>query len=324
MKLLVLGGTKFLGRGVVDAAVAEGHEVTLFNRGQTNPGLYPDVEHLRGDRTGELAELRGRDWDAVVDTSGYVPGVVRASAEALGRAGTYCFVSSISVYASFDGPVREGDPEAELGEHPVDELLPDYANYGSLKVLCERAVQEVLGDRAFVVRPGLIVGPHDPTGRFTYWPHRFARGGEVLTPGPPEREVQFVDVRDLGEWIVRSCNRRLTGTFNATGPGVAWGTLVEVCAAGTAGGATPQWVDDGFLLQQGVGQWMELPLWIADSDEVGIHMADVSGALAEGLAFRPLEQTVRDTLALAEPTAVAGLAPAREAELLARWRERGS
>jgi nucleoside-diphosphate-sugar epimerase len=324
VKALVLGGTKFLGRAVVDAALAAGHELTLFNRGQTNPGLYPDVEQLHGDRTEDLGALRGRHWDAVVDTSGYVPSVVRASARTLNGAGLYCFVSSISAYASFAGPVREGDAEAELGDQPADELLPDYANYGALKVLCERAVKEVFGDRAFIVRPGLIVGPHDPTGRFTYWPHRFARGGEVLAAGPAERSAQFIDVRDLGEWIVRSCARGVTGTFNATRPGIPWGELVEACVAETARGATAVWVDDDFLVAHGVGEWMELPLWIADRGEVGIHMADVSRAQAEGLTVRPLEETVRDTLTLAEPTAAAGLAPAREAELLAHWRERAS
>ena len=322
MRVLVLGGTRFLGRAVVDAALAAGHELTLFNRGQTNPDLYRDVEQLHGDRTEDLGELRGRHWDAVVDTSGYVPGVVRAAADALDDVGLYCFVSSVSAYASFAGPVREGDPEAELGDHPDDQLLPDYANYGALKVLCERAVREVFGDRALVARPGLIVGPHDPTGRFTYWPHRFARGGDVLVPGPPDRRVQFVDVRDLGDWIVRSCARGLTGTFNLTRPGVPWGELVDACAVTKP--ATPVWVDDEFLLEHEVGQWMELPLWIANPDDVGIHLADVSRALAEGLSFRPLEATLRDTLALAEPTASAGLAPEREAELLARWHARSS
>jgi nucleoside-diphosphate-sugar epimerase len=324
VKVLVLGGTKFLGRAVVDAALAAGHELTLFNRGQTNPGLYPDVEQLHGDRTEDLGALRGRHWDAVVDTSGFVPHVVRAAASTLDDAGLYCFVSSVSAYASFAGPVREGDAEAELGNQPAGELLPDYANYGALKVLCERAVKEVVGERAFIVRPGLIVGPHDPTGRFTYWPHRFARGGHVLAAGPPERVVQFIDVRDLGEWIVHSCARGLTGTFNATAPGILWGELTDACVAETASGATPVWVDDEFLVAQGVGEWMELPLWIADRGEVGIHMADVSRAQAEGLTVRLLEETVRATLALAEPTAAAGLTAEREAELLVHWRERAS
>src|SRR5262245_48985136 len=307
MKLLVLGGTRFLGRAVVDAALTDGHELTLFNRGQTNPDLYRDVEQLHGDRTDDLSLLRGRHWDAVIDTSGYVPGIVRAAANALHEVGLYCFVSSVSAYASFGGPVREGDPEAELQDQPDDRLLPDYANYGALKALCERAVREEVGDRALVARPGLIVGPHDPTGRFTYWPHRFARGGNVLVPGPPERRVQFVDVRDVGEWIVRSCRRALTGTFNLPRPAVTWAELVGAC--GSVSTATPVWVDDAFLLEHEVGQWMELPLWITDRDDVGLHLADVSRALAEGLTFRSLEATVRDTLALAEPTASAGLAP---------------
>ena len=322
MKLLVLGGTKFLGRAVVDAALAAGHDVTLFNRGVTNPGLYPDVERIAGDRTGDLSALQGRHWDVVVDTSGYVPGVVHGTVEALRDVGRYCFVSSVSAYADFGGPLHEGDAEAELGDHPADELLSDFANYGALKAMCEQVVREAFGERALVARPGLIVGPYDPTGRFTYWPHRAARGGEVLAPGPPDRTVQFVDVRDLGEWIVSACSRDLEGTFNLTHPGRSWNELLEACRSETGSDAAITWVDDGFLVEEGVGEWMELPLWIADPDWIGTHMADVSRAVGAGLAFRPLAETVRDTLALAETTEAAGLAPAREAELLERWHAR--
>jgi nucleoside-diphosphate-sugar epimerase len=322
VKLLVLGGTKFLGRAVVDAALAAGHHVTLFNRGVTNPGLYPDVERIAGDRTGDLSALQGRRWDAVVDTSGYVPGVVHGTVEVLRDVGRYCFVSSVSAYADFTGPLQEGAATAELGDHPTDELLPDYANYGALKALCEQVVRDAFGERALVARPGLIVGPYDPTGRFTYWPHRVARGGEVLAPGPPGRRVQFVDVRDLGEWIVAACSRDLEGTFNLTHPGHAWAEVIDACGAETGSNAEVTWVDDGFLLEEGVGEWMELPLWIADPDWIGTHLADVSRALAEGLEFRPLRETVADTLALAETTDAAGLAPTREAELLSGWHAR--
>ena len=187
MRVLVLGGTKFLGRAAVEEALARGHEVTLFNRGETNPELFPEAEKLRGDRTADLDALRGREWDAVLDPSGYIPAVVRASAEALaGQAGHYVFISSVSVYAGFARPNDEDAPLAELGDLPDDRLTEDFSNYGALKVLCERAVAESTPGRHTLVRPGLIVGPHDPTGRFTYWPHRIARGGEVLVPGPPE------------------------------------------------------------------------------------------------------------------------------------------
>jgi nucleoside-diphosphate-sugar epimerase len=318
VRLLVLGGTKFLGRAAVEAALARGHEVTLFNRGETNPELFPEAEKLRGDRTGDLAELRGREWDAVLDPSGYVPAVVRASAELLaGAAGHYLFVSSISVYASLAAPNDEESPLGELGELPDDRLTEDYSNYGPLKALCEEAVAEGFGERHAIVRPGLIVGAHDPTGRFTYWPHRIARGGDVLAPAPPERQVQFIDVRDLGSWLVDLSERRATGTYNATHPGRPWAEVLETCREVAGSDAAFTWVPDGFLAEREVGEWMELPMWVHSSDDAGIHEAAVSRAIAAGLTFRPLEDTVRDTLELAQTTDDAGLEPEREAELLA-------
>src|SRR5688572_29497367 len=196
MRLLVLGGTKFLGRAVVEAAVARGHEPTLFHRGLTNPGLFPDLEHLRGDRDGGLAALQGRTWDAVIDPSGYVPRIVRASAELLADAVEhYTFISSISVYPSFPTPgMDESSPVGTL-EDPTVEDVP--AHYGPLKALCEQAAEAAMPGRVFHVRAGLIVGPNDPSDRFTYWPVRVAKGGDVLAPGSPERPVQIIDVRDL-------------------------------------------------------------------------------------------------------------------------------
>jgi 2'-hydroxyisoflavone reductase len=318
LRLLVLGGTKFLGRAAVAAALARGHEVTLFNRGETNPELFPEAEKLRGDRTAGLDELRGREWDAVLDPSGYVPAVVRASAGLLaGAAGHYLFVSSISVYASLAAPNDEDSPLAELGDLPEDRLTEDYSNYGPLKVLCETAVAESFGEEHAIVRPGLIVGAHDPTGRFTYWSHRVARGGEVLAPAPPERKVQFVDVRDLGAWLVDLSEQRATGSYNATHPGRTWGEVLETCREVAGSDAAFTWVPDSFLAEREVGEWMELPMWVHDSEEAGIHEAEVSRAIAAGLTFRPLEETVRDTLELAQTTDEAGLTPEREAALLA-------
>jgi 2'-hydroxyisoflavone reductase len=322
VRLLLLGGPKFLGRAVTDAVLARGHELTFFNRGRTNPELYPEVEKLRGDRTSDLGALSGREWDAVIDTCGYIPHVVRASAEALAGSGLYCFVSSISAYADFGRPIDEDSELAQIGDQPVDELAADYANYGALKALCEQAVTDVFGERALLVRPGLIVGPLDPTGRFSYWPHRVARGGEVLAPGPPERPTQFVDVRDLGEWMVTLCEERVVGTFNATHPGASFAELLEACAAATGSDASITWVPEEFLLEHEVGQWMELPLWLAGAEYAYIDRADVSRALAAGLRFRPLADTVRATLELAEPTEAAGLTPEREAALLAAWHGR--
>ena len=308
MKLLVLGGTRFVGRAVVEEALRRGHEVTLFNRGTTNAELFPEVERLRGDRTGDLSALEGRTWDAVIDPSGYVPAVVRRSAELLRDSGRYVFVSSISVYADFTEPWDESGPVAELGDASADELAPDFANYGALKVLCEQEVAAVFGERALIVRPGLIVGPHDPTGRFTYWPQRLARGGEILAPGPPGRVAQFIDVRDLAEWIVAATERELSGVYNATGEGVRWEELLA--------GANVAWVSDEFLQEQEVGEWMELPLWIAEG---GVDV-DVGRAVAEGLRSRPAEESLAGALDAPAVDGV-GLTPEREAELLAAWHE---
>ena len=323
MRLLLLGGPRFLGRAVTDMALERGHEVTFFNRGETNPELYPEVEKLVGDRDGGLDALRGRTWDAVIDTSGFFPHLVRASAEALASSGLYCFVSSISVYADFSEPVDEDSPVAELGDLPADRMAPDFANYGALKALSEDAALDVVGERALVVRPGLIVGPYDPTGRFTYWPHRIARGGEVLAPAPPDEPSQFVDVRDLAEWMVDLCERGSGGTFNATNEGTAWGELLEACRRVTGSEAKITWVPDGFLVEQEVGEWMELPLWIADPSMAAADRVDVGRALASGLRFRPLEDTIRATLELAEPRETAGLSPEKEAAVLAAWHGRG-
>jgi len=319
MKLLVLGGTKFLGRATVEAALARGHEVTAFNRGQTNADLFPEAEKLRGDREHDLSALGGRAWDAVVDPSGYTPGVVRASAEKLADSGFYLFVSSLSVYADRSKTMVEGDELEQLGDMPDDRLLEDFSNYGALKALAEQAAAETFPDAHANVRPGLIVGPHDPTGRFTYWPHRVARGGDVAAPAPPEERVQFIDVRDLAEWMVGLCEQRAAGEFNADNEGVAWSDLLQTCRDVTGSDARFVWIDGKFLLDQEIEQWMGLPMWIEDESDKGLHRADVSRALATGLAFRPLADTVRATLELAETTDSAGLSPDREASLLAAW-----
>ena len=321
MRLLLVGGPRFLGRAVTDAALAAGHEVTFFNRGKTNPELYPDVERLIGDRSGALDALRGRSWDAVVDTCGYLPETVRASASALADSGTYCFVSSISVYRDFTEVNDEESPVAELGDLPAEEVTEE--SYGPLKALCEDAARDVFGARALVVRPGLIVGPSDPTGRFTYWPHRIARGGEVLAPAPPESPTQVIDVRDLGAWIVELCAQRASGTYNATHPGVSWQELLDTCRDVTASDAEITWVSPDFLVEHDVGEWMELPLWLVDPALACADRVDVSRALGAGLTFRPLAETVRGTLDHAETTDAAGLRPEREAELLAAWHGRG-
>jgi 2'-hydroxyisoflavone reductase len=317
MRLLLLGGPKFLGRAVIESALARGHEVSVFNRGQTNPDLFPEIERLRGDRDGGLDALRSRTWDVAVDTSGYVPRIVRDSADLLeGAVARYVFVSSISCYADYREPRHEDDAAEELGDLPDDRLLDDYSNYGALKALCERAVQAVFGERALVVRPGLIVGPHDPTDRFTYWPRRAERGGPILAPAPPGQPVQLIDVRDLGDWIVRMAEARRGGVFNATSPPRAhsFASLLEACGA-----ADVVWTDEDFLLEQGVAGWSDLPCWMPSAAEEYrcFQLVDVSRALAAGLAFRPLAETARD---VPEWTGRAGLSPEREAELLTAWK----
>ena len=325
MKLLVLGGTKFLGRAAVEAALARGDEVTLFNRGETNPELFPEAEKLRGDRDGGLSALEGREWDAVIDPSGYVPRVVRASAELLrGSVGHYVFVSSASVYAEPYVPgFDESAPTVELENPESEDVIGDY---GALKAACERVVGEVFPDASTNVRAGLIVGPHDQSGRFTYWPLRISLGGPVLAPAPPEQLVQFVDVRDLGAWLVDAAARRVAGTFNATGEPIRLDTVLAAC-----GDAELVWVDEQFLLDQGIGPWMELPLWVPREAAAFLQMS-VAAAVAAGLRFRPVEETARDTLAWAREVGAglvaettygnAGLDPAREAELLAAWLKR--
>ena len=264
MRLLLLGGPKFLGRAVIDVALERGHELTLFNRGTTNADVHPELERITGDRDGGLDGLRGREWEAVVDTSGYLPRVVGAGTELLaGSVGHYVFVSTISVYASFADVVDEGAPLAALTEPGSEDIG---AHYGALKALCEEAVEAAFTDRATLVRAGLIVGPHDPTGRFTYWPHRLARGGDVLVPGPAWRPVQIIDVRDLADWIVRAAEERLAGPFNATGP-TTMGAVFDAARRVTGSTSRGVEVDDAFLADQGVGEWMELPLWVDTRSE---------------------------------------------------------
>ena len=297
MRLLVLGGTKFLGRHVVAHALADGHEVTTFTRGQTNPGLFPDVEHLLGDRDGGLDALAGREWDGVVDTSGYVPRVVRQSTELLRDAvERYVFVSSISVYDDFSEPVDEGSPVAQLEDPATEEIMEAY---GALKAACENVVEEVYGERSARVRAGLIVGPYDPTDRFTYWPRRIALGGDVLGPGSPDAPVQFVDARDLARWLVTLALDGPGGTFNATGPAepLTFGELLERARNAIGSDAELRWVDDERVLAAGVQPWTELPLWLPDPSYAGMARADISRSVEAGLAFRPTAETIVDTLA---------------------------
>jgi 2'-hydroxyisoflavone reductase len=339
MKILMLGGTVFLGRYLIEAALARGHEVGVFNRGRHYPDLYPEVEKLRGEREGDLAALRGRRWDAVVDTCGYLPRVVQASAELLsGAVDQYTFISSLSVYADFVPGMDETAPVGTLTEEQLKEAekietgdrptaVSYGALYGPLKALCERAAEGAMSGRLLIIRPGLIVGPHDYSDRFTYWVHRVAQGGEVLAPGRPDRQVQFIDVRDLAEWVVRMIEANRTGVFNAQGPDrpLTMLRVLEESRRVSGSDASFIWVSESFLMESGVTPWSEVPLWVPDEWD-GLKHVDFSRALAAGLTFRPLAETIRDTLAwdAKRPPNTewrAGLKRERELQLLRSWRE---
>jgi 2'-hydroxyisoflavone reductase len=331
VRLLVLGGTRFVGRHLVEAALARGHEVTLFHRGRTNPGLFPAAERILGDRAAALSALEGRRWDAVLDVNGYLPREVRASARLLaGAVDLYVFISTISVYA--DVGRRGRDEESPLkpwpaGAEEATEWNPE--TYGGLKALCERGVDAALPGRALVVRPGLLVGPHDPTTRFPYWPWRIARGGEVLAPVAPDLPVQLLDVRDLASWVLRSAELGRTGTYNTARP-LTLGEVLETCRTVACSDAVFTWVSESFLLEHGVEPWTGLPLWLSEG-AAGFHTVDNRKAVAAGLTFRPLAETVRDTLTWLEeagglhaPPNGGPLTPEREAELLREWRAQGA
>lgn len=320
MKILVLGGTLFLGRHIVDAALAQGHELALFNRGRHNAGLFPDVEKLRGDRDDDVRALTGRRFDAVIDTSGYRPQQMRDIAAVLDRSTLhYIFVSSISVYRAFS-PGWRYDETA-----PVQDGVD---GYGALKARCEEAIEAAMPGRVAIVRPGLIVGPYDPTGRFTYWLRRLAQGGEVLAPGRSERPVQWIDARDLATWCVQLAQRRIAGTFNAVASGTTMGQLLASCLALTGTAAQLTWVSDRQLVEAGVSPWTELPVWIPEDDAAfgGMLLADNRRAQRAGLVTRPVEDTVAATLHWARQcpdqpedatTRVVTLTLEREARLLA-------
>ncbi len=319
MRILVLGGTRFVGRAIVDAALGRGDTVTLFNRGTTNPGLFPGVQTVTGDRTADLSALGGREWDAVIDVACYNPAVARLSAEALAdRAGRYVFVSTVSVYAS------QGTRQAQLEDAPVAELRPGTEfpeNYGPNKALCERVIQQVYGDRALIGRPGLITGPHDPTDRVPYWPRRIARGGRVLAPGDPADLVQFIDVRDLAGWLADGCHAGRGGVYNLTGTPLPFGTMLDLCKAATYSDAELTWIPTERLVAAGVDPGMGIPLWIGEPGYEAFNDVDNSRAVAAGLVCRPVTETIRDTLAwdLARggpPPGGEGLSAAEEERLL--------
>jgi len=377
-RILILGGTGFLGPKTIASAIARGHTVTIFNRGKREKlqPLEVEVEHLYGNRDPELPaddergpdgkllrpdgspkgleQLVGRTFDVVIDNSGYVPRIVKASAQLLANhASHYIYISSISAYDEY--PAAGGDETtrlATLADPTVETMGAEFENYGGLKALCERAAAEAFPGRTTVVRPGYIVGPGDPTDRFTYWPIRVARGGEVLAPGAPSDPLQWIDVRDLADWLVTLAERTTTGTFNAVGPTspARWGDVLQTCVE-AAPGATLAWVPVPWLEKAGMGGEDAFPIWIGPTGKfAGFHRWSNERAEAAGLTFRPIadtvkalldwyppeiERRVRVTRELVEAAKAKGAAPPkagdpealragpsreREQELLAAWK----
>lgn len=337
-KILVLGGTSFLGPAIVEAALAKGHTVTLFNRGRTNPLLFPDVEKLQGQRrrprkqgdpAQDLKALAGRKWDAAIDTSGFFTGELEDVCKVLqGNVQHYTYISSLSVYRDLeqnDKPVDEQSQLCECADKYVQDMGKNFENYGALKRYCEDAAAAAFGVQALLVRPGYIVGPRDNSDRFTWWPVRLQRGGECLAPGDPDNDLQFIDVRDLGQWIVHAVEQGIGGPFNAVGFKGRISTAEFLhCGKGTLNHETTfTWVSDAFLVENGIVAWESMPCWTPKAKNG--HSSNAK-AVAAGMTFRPIAETIRDTAAWAQKERAkdapwrSGLTAEREAELLAGWK----
>jgi 2'-hydroxyisoflavone reductase len=337
MRLLILGGTGFIGPHQVRYALSRGHKVTVFNRGRRPDDFPPEVEELVGDRnTGDLRSLEGKTWDACIDNPTTLPFWVRDAGKVLkGKVGHYLFVSTLSAYAGNEQPGQdESAPTAAYtGADAMAERQPVKPElYGPLKAASEAEARKQFGaDKVAIVRPGLIVGPGDETDRFTYWPVRMARGGEVLAPGDGSDPIQYIDARDLSEWIVRLAEHKTAGTFNAIGPSNPFDTKALLAGVARGVGAKPSyaWVPASWLEQRQVNGWSDLPLWLPGQGRTaGFHRRTNAAAVKAGLTFRPLETTSADTLAWwnalpaerrAKPKT--GLTAEREAALLAEWKK---
>ncbi len=337
LRILILGGTGFTGPVQVRYALARGHKVTTFNRGKTHPGELPtEVEQLVGDRNGKLDALRNRQWDVVIDNPTTLPIWVRDAAQILkGNVERYAFISTISVYADTSKGVDENAPLTKYdGPDPFKETLEamkasGYKTYGPLKALSEKEAEKWFPEKSLIIRPGLIVGPRDETDRFTYWPIRVDRGGEVLAPGTSTDPIQFIDARDLAEWTIRMVENRETGIYNATGPAKpqGMGGMLDGIKGALKSNATFTWVPADFLKEQKVEAWSDMPVWAGD--ELGMARTSISRALAKGLTFRLVGDTARDTLMWfkslpqdRQSKMRAGLTPEREAEVLGAWKKR--
>lgn len=319
--ILILGGTKFVGRHITQTALDRGHTVTLFNRGKTNGDLFPDVEKLYGNRDGGLDVLRGRSWDAAIDVNGYFPRLVTASAQLLAnQVARYVFISTLSVLS--DPTLYHQNEDAPLAsvQDPTTETITG-ESYGGLKVLCEQAVERELPGRALIARPGYVVGPYDHTDRWTSWLRRVARGGEMLVPGAPDAPIQFIDGRDLAAFVLNQVEQQATGVFNVTGPAqpLTWGEMLDAAKHVTSAKGTFTWVSEEFIKEQGI-DFEELPMY-GGREDIAFMTVDCSKAIGAGLRFRPLAETIQDTLNWdkAQGKAHHGLTPERESELLRAW-----
>ena len=337
LRILILGGTGFTGPFQVKYALERGHKVTVFNRGKTHPGETPkEVEQLIGDRNGQLDALKNRQWDVVIDNPTMLPAWVRDAAQILkGNVERYVFISTISVFGDTSkAGIEESAPLAKYtGADPYKEtrdtvIASKFALYGPLKALSEQEAEKWFPKQTLIIRPGLIVGPRDETDRFSYWPVRIDRGGEVLAPGAPSDPVQFIDGRDLAEWVIRMVEGGETGVYNATGPAqpLGVGAMLEGIKTANKSNANFTWVNADFLEAQKVAPWSDMPVWVPPrGEEGGMGRISIKWALGRGLTFRPLAETARDTLAWfkAQPAErqklKAGLSPEREAEVLAAW-----
>jgi len=325
--ILIIGGTRFLGRFLTQEGIKRKHEITLFNRGKTNPHLFPDIEKLHGDRDGGLEPLKGRRWDLVIDVCGYVPRIVEQSAKLLkDQAGKYLFVSTMIVYDDLNKiDLKENDRLASMGEDTDEEVTTE--SYGPLKGDCERVVKRYFPENNLMIRPGVIIGPEDNTDRFTYWVNRIGKGGRFLAPGNPDDPVQVIDVRDLVSWIYDIIEKNGTGAYNATGPDykLTMGELFEECQEVAGVPAEPVWVDSEFLLEQDVVPWRDIPLWRRGGHhQKGFMRIDSTKAIKEGLTYRPLRESIRDVLDFARSRGddyewTAGLDPDKEKEILEKW-----
>lgn len=324
MKILILGGTVFLGRQLVNAAKERNHTITLFNRGIHNPDIFPEVERILGDRKDDLSALKGRTFDLVIDTSGHIPGDVRKSAQILkNSAGHYTFTSSISAYKNFSvNGIDENSETCILTDGNADTMTME--NYGALKVLCENEVADAFDNRALNIRPGLIVGENDWSDRFTYWIHRINKGGNVLVPDAKNENIQFIDVKDLAQWIIQMAENGKHGLYNATGPDykLNWENFISECMEFSDKETKINWVSEKFILDENVAPWTEIPMWIPKEDQ-GVNNVNISKALNDGLTFRLLKETLNDTLNFSRSRGSyelrSGLKAEKEIELLEKW-----